>query len=73
MTSKAKKKYPLYKCVQSFTIHTGRKGEFIVNEGEIWELRDDIDILLARNNIGIRIMPWQFECFEKLAESEEEE
>ena len=72
MTSKAKKKYPLYKCVQSFTIYAGRKGEYTVNEGEIWELRDDIDILLARNKIGIRIMPWQFECFEKLAESEEE-
>lgn len=63
--------YPKYKCIKSFLIQ-GRKGDFVVNEGEIWELRDSFEGLFARNKVGILLAPWQIECFE-LAESEEEE
>ena len=62
-----KKNYPKYECMKSFTIKSTRYGSFTVNKGEVWELRDSVDILLAKDKTGIRIYPWQFtECFREV-------
>lgn len=67
-----KKNYPKYKCTHTFTIESGRYGSFAVNKGEVWELRDSVNILLAKDKIGIRIYPWQFtECFIELKGEQE--
>lgn len=59
-----------YKCIKSFDIE-GKKGNYTVNKGEIWEVHDAIRLILKRKGIGIGVMPWHIQhCFKEVAESE---
>lgn len=57
-----------FKCIRTFTIEDKRRGTFRINKGEVWEVKDEIDILLVRDGVGIKLLPWQLECFEEITE-----